>query len=162
MFTQTDDYTELFEPGSVLDIRYFQALRFGSNWFAHLSAELATTIGPDLDYPYNLFLGGLGQNYIQYIRPFAGYQFMELFGRNSATVAFDLHYEFAKDHLLIGKANVGRLENSLSSLGDSDMLLDGYAFSYAYLSPVGPLQFSVHGSTNHPWVYTYVALGFWF
>ncbi len=162
MFTQTNDYTEMFEPGSIMDIRFFQALRFGSRWFAHLNAELATTIGPDLDYPYNLFLGGLGQNYIQYVRPFAGYQFMELFGRNSATVAIDLHWEFAADHLLIGKANVGKLENSLQSLESSDVLLDGYALSYAYLSPVGPLQLSVHGSTNHPWVYTYVNLGFWF
>jgi len=162
MITQSQDYSELFEPGSVLDLSFLQALRFGKRWFAHARAELATTIGPDQNYEYSLFLGGLGQNYIQYSRPFAGYQFMELTGRNLITAGLDLHYEFYADHLLIAKANIGKLENNLESQSVSNVLLDGYAFSYAYLSPVGPLQLSVHGSTNHPWVYTYVNLGFWF
>ena len=122
----------------------------------------AATIGPDLDYPYNIFIGGLGQNYINFTFPFVGYRFMELIGTNYAALKANVFYEVAKNHFITAKGNIGKLEPTVDKLFSSQVLLDGFGLSYAYKSPIGPLELTVMGSTNHSRVYTYISFGFWF
>ena len=162
VITNTDDYNTALDPSSVLDVRYLQVLPLWKGSHIYLRGSLITTIGADLDYPYNIFLGGLGQNYIQHIHPFVGYRFMELVGRNALVGGADFNWQFVPQHYLIAKVNFGALESSFDQLFQTSVLLDGYGLSYAYDSPVGPLQFTVMGSSNHADIYTYVNLGFWF
>ncbi len=150
------------EPSSVFNFKYDQAASFAPWLFLNLQLMGATTIGPDLDDPYKIYLGSLGKSYINYISPFIGYRFMELIGRNAVTVRADLYFEFLNDHYLIARGNVGKMEPTLNGLFNSTILLDGFALAYSYDSPVGPLELNVMGSTNHANIYTYISLGFWF
>lgn len=157
-----ENLNSFFLPSSVVDINYSQVVPFFNRltMIAHISG--ATTIGPDLDYPYNIFLGGLGKNYINYIFPFIGYRYMELIGRNALMMRTDFHFEFYKNHYILLKGNIGKLESSFDGLFGSDVLLDGYSLGYSFDSPVGPLEINIMGSTNHSDIYTYINLGFWF
>jgi NTE family protein len=121
-----------------------------------------STIGPTLDFPYQFHLGSMGRQYINNIQPFIGYRFLEISGRNNVTARGDLLYQFFKNHYLIARYNLGKLEPTLDDLFASDILLDGYSLGYSYNSPIGPLEFNVASSSNHSNFYTYVSLGFWF
>lgn len=150
------------EPTSVLDLQWQQAIPLGSKVAMTARAYGATTIGGDADYPYNIFLGGLGQNYVQYIFPFIGYNYMELLGRNALVLRADIYYEFLDHHFVQFKGNVGKIESTFDGLFNSNYLLDGYGLSYAYESPFGPLEFTLMKSSNHTDWLTYVSLGYWF
>lgn len=150
------------EPSSILDINFKQAVGLGSKWSMTFQMYGATTIGPALDEPYQVHLGSQGQSYINYIQPFIGYRFMELIGSSSLTVRSDFRYEPYKNHFFQLKINYGRIESSFEDLFQSDILLDGYSIGYSYRSLIGPLEVNLAGSTNHPDLYAYVRLGFWF
>ncbi|WP_143764597.1 patatin-like phospholipase family protein [Owenweeksia hongkongensis] len=157
-----EKFNTFYEPSSVIDVEFRQAMSFGKRVSMVAGSKFITTVGPDLDYPYNIFLGSMGKNYINYITPFIGYRYMELIGRTALVVRVDLNIEFLKNHYVMVKANAGKLENSIQNTLESNIVLDGYSLGYSYDSPIGPLEISVAGSTNHKDVYSYVSLGFWF
>ncbi len=150
------------EASSVISVNYSQAISFSDRFGMQAGLTGAATIGSDLDYPYNIFVGGLGENYINFTFPFVGYRFMELIGRNYLAGHAWVYYEFYKNHFLTAKANFGKLEPTVDQLFSSNVLLDGYGLSYAYNSPIGPMEFTVMGSSNHARIFTYISLGFWF
>jgi NTE family protein len=137
-------------------------LRFSDRFGMQFGASGAATIGSDLDYPYNIFVGGLGQNYINFTFPFVGYRFMELIGRNYIAGHAWVYFEFFENHFITAKTNFGKLEPTVDALFSSDVVLDGYGLSYAYKSPIGPMELTVMGSSNHARIFTYISLGFWF
>ncbi len=147
---------------SVLALQFVKAFKISKKVGMNAGLDGAATLGSNLDYPYNVFVGGLGQNYINFTFPFVGYRFMELIGRNYAALKVEAFYEVAKNQFISVKGNVGKLEPSFDELFSSSILLDGYGISYAYASPIGPLELTVMGSTNTAKVYTYISLGFWF
>ncbi|HBF20936.1 MAG TPA: hypothetical protein DDW81_12615, partial [Cryomorphaceae bacterium] len=157
-----ENLQRFFEPSSVVDLHYSQVVPILKKLTLIGRVYGATTIGPNPDYPYNIFLGSLGRNYINYIYPFIGYRYMELIGRNTLVLRGDLHLEFVKDNYILLRGNVGKLESSFDDLFGSDVVLDGYSLGYSYDSPFGPLEVNVMGSTNHSDIYTYISLGFWF
>ncbi len=151
------------EPSSVLDFSLKQALSIAPKWTLISRVFGATTIGPNLDDPYRIYFGSMGMSYINYIEPFVGYRFMELTGRNALMLRTDLNYEPFKNHFIQLKANLGRMESTFEELFDyDDFILGGYSIGYSYNSLVGPLELNIAGSTNHPDLYAYVRLGFWF
>ncbi len=157
-----DNLSRFFEPSSVIDVNYSQVIPLLPQLTLIANVFGATTLGPDTDYPYNIFLGSMGRNYINYIYPFVGYRFMELIGRNALVVRGDVHLEVFKDNYVLLRGNVGKLESSFDELFGSDIILDGYSIGYCYNSPLGPLEVNLMGSTNHSDIYTYISLGFWF
>lgn len=162
LIARQEKLERFFEPSSVLDLNISQAFSVGKRVSVVGSLLGATTIGPDLDYPYSIFLGSMGRNYINYIYPFIGYRFMELIGRNALVARADVHYQFVKKHYIVLRGNVGSREPTFDELLSPVVLLDGYSLGYSYDSPLGPLEINVTGSTNHSRISTYIALGFWF
>jgi NTE family protein len=155
-------FEKFLEPSSVIDLSYSQAFSISSKVSLVTKVWGASTVGPDLDDPYKLYLGSMGKEYVNYIQPFIGYRYMELIGRNALVLRADLFYEVYKNHYITAKGNLGKLEPTFNSLFGSDVLLDGYSIGYSYNSALGPLAVNLAGSTNHARLYTYVRLGFWF
>lgn len=163
IIARQENLVRFYEPSSVIDVSYSQAASYGDDLSITATIFGATTIGPDIEYPYNIFFGSMGKNYINYIKPFIGYRYMELQGRSGISLRADLYYQFTKRHYLTMRGNVGKLEKvSFGELFGSDILLDGYSLGYSFDSPAGPLEINVTGSTNHSDIYTYISLGFWF
>ncbi len=162
LIARQENLERFYKPGSVVDLSLSKAFGIGNRISVTGSVLGATTLGPDLDYPYSIFLGSMGRDYINYIYPFIGYRFMELIGRNAMVARADIYYEFIKRHYIVGRANVGSMEPTFDELLNPVVLLDGYSLGYSYDSPVGPLEINLTGSTNHKRIYTYISLGFWF
>lgn len=155
-------FETFLEPSSVINLKYQQVLPINSRLTLIGQLNGINTIGPGLDLPYQIYLGSMGQSYVNYIESFVGQRFMELNGRNLLMARADLNFEISRNHYILAKLNYARLENSFEALFDSNLLLDGYSIGYAYNSLIGPLEIHVSTSTNHPNFYTYVRLGFWF
>jgi NTE family protein len=162
IIARQEGFEDFFDPSSVLTASYSKAVRLNDRMSLVAKVWGATTIGEDLDDPYKLYLGGMGQRYINYIQPFIGYRYMELVGRNAATIRSDFFWETWKNHYVTLKANFGRIEPTFDDLFESEVLFDGYSLGYSFRSPFGPLEINVQGSTNHSDIYTYARLGFWF
>jgi len=162
LIAEREELDEFFVPTSVLSVQYAQAISWrkyiGLEWWA----RGAFTIGPDAAYPYNIFLGGLGENYINYTYSFIGYRFMELIGRNAATAGLQAYVHLGNENYITAKANWGKLEATYDDLFDDGVLLDGYGLSYGLQTPIGPLEINVMTSSNHWNLYTYFTLGYWF
>jgi len=146
----------------VANLEYKQIIPFTKNFRLLTSVTGVGTIGFSPSPPFQVYLGSAGNDYINYIYPFLGYRYMELIGRNALTLRTDFYFQFIKDHFIILKGNVGKIDPTFNGLFASNILLDGYALTYSYNSPLGPLEFNVIGSTNHSDIYTYIRLGFWF
>ncbi len=158
-----ENLSSFYVPSSVVDATYSQVIPVSSSLNIIATVFGGSVIGKDVEYPYNIFFGSMGRNYINYIKPFVGYRYMELQGRSGAYFKLDVNYQFLRNHYLIAKGNVGKLEEtSFGELFGTDILLDGYSLGYSYDSPLGPLEFHLSGSTNHRDIYTYLSLGFWF
>ncbi len=162
IIAEHDAFQKFYRPSSVIDFSLGQAIKLTDRIAFTGSAKGIFTLGADLNYPYNIFLGSMGKNYVNYITPFIGYRFMELPGRNAIILRADAYFQLWKNHYILGKANWGKLENSFQQTLNSDVLLDGYSIGYSYNSPLGPLEISVMSSTNHSDIYLYISMGFWF
>ncbi len=153
---------KFFDASSVLYAKYDQAIKINRKLGINTTLLAGGTIGPDMDLPYNIYFGGLGENYNNYIFPFLGYRYMELFGRTAVMGRLDFYVEPAKNHFITAKANIGKLEPTIEGLFNESILLDGYGISYGYNSPFGPLEFTLIASSNHNAILSYLSLGFWF
>ncbi len=162
IIAEREELDEFFIPTSVLSMHYSQAISWRKNIGLEWWARGAFTIGPDAAYPYNIFLGGLGENYINYTYSFIGYRFMELIGRNAATAGVQAYVHLGNESYITAKANWGKLEATYEDLFDDGVLLDGYGLSYGLKTPIGPLEINVMTSSNHWNLYTYFTLGYWF
>jgi NTE family protein len=153
---------KFFDASSVIYARYDQAIKLNNKLGINTTLMAGGTIGADMDLPYNIYFGGLGENYNNFIFPFLGYRYMELFGRTAVMGRLDFYVEPAKNHFITAKANIGKLEPTIEGLFNESILLDGYGISYGYNSPFGPLEFTLIASTNHSAILSYLSLGFWF
>lgn len=152
-----------YVPSSVIDATYSQVIPVNKNLNFIATIFGGSIIGKDVEYPYNIFFGSMGRNYINYIKPFVGYRYMELQGRSGAYFKLDVNYQFLKNHYFIARGNIGKLEKtSFGELFGTNILLDGYSLGYSFDSPIGPLEFNLSGSTNHSDIYSYISLGYWF
>ena len=162
LIAEREGFEVFRQPSSIINLEFNKAVSLGKSVSLIGRFYGASTLGPDLDFPYKIHLGSLGRKYINNIQPFIGYRFMEITGRNALTARGDVFYQFLKNHYLVGRYNLGKLEPTFDDLFVSRILVDGYSLGYCFNSPVGPLELNVIGSSNHSKVYTYVNLGFWF
>jgi NTE family protein len=150
------------EPTSVLDLQYRETLPVGAQITLLPQVRSAITIGPTPRFPYQIHLGSMGQDYINYIYPFAGYRFMELSGRNLIMAGLEAQVKLGNNHYLHLRGNAARLEATFDDLLTTQTLLDGYALGYSFRSPLGPLSLYLASSSQHKSLYSYINLGFWF
>ena len=155
-------FETFLEPSSVINLKYEQVVPLSDKLTFIGQINGINTIGPGLDLPFQIYLGSMGQSYLNYVESFVGHRFMELSGRNLISARADINYEIAKNHFILGKINYAKLENSFEEIFNSNLILDGYSIGYAYNSLIGPLEIHFSTSTNHTNFYSYVRLGFWF
>lgn len=150
------------EPTSVLDLQYRETVPLGHHLTLLPQFRTAITIGPTPSFPYQIHLGSMGEDYINYIYPFAGYRYMELSGRNLVMAGLEAQFRLGNHHFLHLRGNAARLESTFDDLINTQKLLDGFALGYSFRSGLGPLSLYLASSTQHKSLYSYINLGFWF
>lgn len=109
-------------------------------------------------------LGGYGNNFINNLSPFLGYDFIDLTGNSFVKATFAANYEIFKKHYLTLEGNFANIEDDIFDTGEWFTLPDysGYALGYAVDTFLGPVQVKYSYSPEIKHGHWYFNVGFWF
>ncbi len=130
-----------------------------------LSTETGFRIGNDNNSnSLDFFLGGFGNDLINNLVPFYGYDFISITGDSYIKALVELDYEIFKKNHVILSANFANVENDLFSTGNWISLPDysGYALGYGFETFLGPIQAKYSYSPELEESQWFFSLGFWF
>lgn len=131
---------------------------------ARISSETGFRIGNYPKNTLNFFLGGYGNDILNNVIPFFGYDFISLSGDSYIKGLVELDYEFLRSNHIIASANFANVEDDLYSTGNWLSLPDysGYALGYGLESLFGPIEVKYSWSPEVRSVQWFFSLGFWF
>lgn len=129
-----------------------------------ISSEAGFRVGVDGNHSLDFFLGGYGNNLINNMIPFYGYDFLSVSADSYIKALFELDYEIFNKNHIIASANFANLENDLLTSGNwlSTPDYTGYAIGYGLETFLGPVEVKYSYSPeikNSQWFFS---LGFWF
>lgn len=129
-----------------------------------ISSEAGLRIGHDLNNSLDFYLGGYGNNLINNLIPFYGYDFMSLTGDSFIKGLIELDYEIFRNHHLIASANFANVENNIYSTGKWISWPDysGYGIGYGLETFLGPVEAKYTYSPEIKKGMWFFSLGFWF
>ncbi|WGK65988.1 patatin-like phospholipase family protein [Croceiramulus getboli] len=164
LYLFSSDFNENFSEFSIAkaEMKYakliaskFSLLAEGSGGF-----KLGETGVQSLDF----FLGGFGNNFINGLVPFYGYDFVSVTGDSYLKASFTLDYEiFPKNHINVG-LNYANIEDDLLEGGDwlRSPEYSGYFVGYGLETFMGPMQAKYSFSPETEKGVLFLSLGFWF
>lgn len=172
VFFNGDFHLYLFSSGENGDFSEFSiakgeigyAFSPGSKFSAVISSGAGFRIGNNDNRMFNFFLGGFGNEFINNMIPFYGYDFFSLSGDSFIKGKIELDYEiFEKHHINLG-ANFANVDDNLYSTGQwvSSPDFSGYGLGYAIESFMGPLQVKYTYSPEAESSIWFFSLGYWF
>ncbi len=126
--------------------------------------QSGNSLNRDLDGPYSYNIGGYGLTYPLNIKPFFGYERMELIADGLHAAKAEVHYNFSGNHYLKAIGNFGVITQHLSAetLTFNNEFISGFGGGYALKSSLGPMQvFIARNGDDTTWKF-YLYLGFWF
>ena len=164
LYLFSSDYNENFEEFSIGKAEVKYAKKLLPKFSMQLSAMGGFKIGATGNGTLNFVLGGWGNDFINNIVPFYGYELISSNGDGlvKSEITFDYNF-YRKNHLNFG-ANFANLENDLFTTGNwlSAPDFTGYYVGYGLETIVGPLQTKISYSPEIEDVFWNFSLGFWF
>jgi NTE family protein len=159
----SSDYNENFNSFSQLKGKVGYANTFFNSLTTHFITEAGFTIGDNENTTLDYRLGGHGENLINTLIPFYGYDYASLSGDGFFKSSLTLRYEFAENHYLMTTANAARIDDDLFNQGRifEDTKL-GYAAGYGFDSFMGPIEMNYTWSPDTGNKFWYFSLGYWF
>ncbi len=163
MYMFSSDFTNTFEPFSVLKGRFGFATPLYKNISFNLNVDAGFTLG-DVDLTtFNFMLGGYGNNYINNIVPFFGYDYIGVAGNSFLKGATTVDYKFLKRHHINVAANfadVGELfeDDKWKSVPE----YSGYAVGYGLDTFLGPMEMKYTWSPENSSEMWFFSIGYWF
>ena len=164
LYLFSSDYNQNFEEFSIGKAEVKYAKKLLPKFSMQLSAMGGFKIGATGNGTLNFVLGGWGNDFINNIVPFYGYELISSNGDGlvKSEITFDYNF-YRKNHLNFG-ANFANLENDLFTTGNwlSAPDFTGYYVGYGLETIVGPLQTKISYSPEIEDVFWNFSLGFWF
>ena len=164
LYLLSSDYHENFSGFSIVkgDVGY--AFSPTPRWSARVSSGTGFHLGKNRNNSLHFFLGGYGNDFINNIFPFLGYDFLELKGDSYIKSKVELDYEiFRKNHLILS-ANFANVDDNLYGSGKwfSAPAYSGYALGYALETFMGPVEAKYSYSPDTRDSHWFFSIGFWF
>ncbi len=157
------DFNDDFEAFSQLKGKLAFAHTFFNKLTAHFKSEAGITIGGNENRVLDFNVGGYGQNFINTLIPFLGYDFAELNSNSFLKSALTLRYEFLPKNYLSATANYARVERDLFNGGKIfENTKSGYMLGYGLDTFLGPVEINYTWSPDHKEKYWYFNVGYWF
>lgn len=150
-----DNYSRLFLDGTV-----FVPLNPKFNFFTEFQAGINFTNNSNV--LNNFLIGGINGTYRNQVK-FAGLQEATLNSSRVAALQLGLRYNPANNIYILGRIN-GLLKDfsAGSSNSPGNTFLSGYALTFAYRTPLGPLELSAMYSDQSKKLQSYVLFGITF
>lgn len=162
----------LFEAGSSFEFTRYSIAKgkmgFVFSPFSRLSvwteARMGFPIGNTKMTSMNFLLGGFGNDYVNNIEPFFGYEYLSRTGNTMNIASIRLDYElFPKNHAMAGY-NIANVGDDLLRNGEifSSPQYTGFFLGYGLDTFLGPMTAFYSRSPETKENKWYVSLGFWF
>lgn len=160
----SSDYNENFSRFSISRGALGYVFSPLNNFSARISSESGFRVGPPGNNSLDFFLGGYGNNLINNLIPFYGYDFISITGDSYIKGLVELDYEIFRRNHIIASANFANVGNDLYSTGRWFKVpsYTGYALGYGRETFLGPIEIKYSYSPeikNSQWFFS---LGFWF
>jgi NTE family protein len=129
-----------------------------------MQSEAGFALGNNPNDIFNFSLGGYGFVNLNNIRPFYGYDFLELYGDSYIKASFTFDYEIWKKSHVNATVNFTNIGNNIF---DDDTWISkpqysGYALGYGMQTLIGPIEIKQSWSPETGDTYTWFSVGFWF
>lgn len=163
-FLTSSSFNTSFRPFSIAKAEMGYAFSFLDNFSLNLKTEGGFKIGSRQTKSMDFTLGGFGNDFINNISGFYGYDFLSLIGDSYVKAEFDLDYEiFPKNHLVLN-TNFSNIGKEIFNDGEWFTLPDyhGFAAGYGIETFFGPMQVKYSWSPDHSNDFWFFSLGFWF
>lgn len=164
LYLFSSDYNKDFSQFSITRGAFGYVLPLFSNLSARISSEAGFKIGPTTNNSLDFYLGGYGNNLVNNLIPFYGYDFLSVTGDSYIKGLLELDLEIYRKNHLIASANFANAGDNLYSSGRwfSSPEFSGYALGYGLETFMGPIEVKYSYSPelkNSQWFFS---LGFWF
>jgi len=153
-----------FEKFSIAKADIGYAFSFSDNLALKAETSGGFSIGKNSISSLNFALGGYGNNFVNNLYSFYGYDYVDITGSSFVKATFTLDYEFLKKHHFLIAANYGNIDDGIFESGEWITSPDytGYALGYSLETFLGPLEGKYTYSPDTGNGYWFFNLGFWF
>lgn len=164
-YLYSTDYTNQFERFSILKADFGLAQNIYKKTTLKLQTEGGFAIGERSISYFDFILGGYGFQQVNNIKPFLGYDFLNLAGDSYVKLLLTADYEIFKKHHLNFIANFANVGDRIFESVDtwlSKPKYTGYSFGYGFETVIGPIEIKHSWSPETGDHFTWFSVGFWF
>ncbi|MBF6608072.1 MAG: patatin-like phospholipase family protein [Flavobacterium sp.] len=163
-YLSSSDFTGDFVPFSIAKGHTGLATTIFPRTTLRIESEAGFAIGDESVPFFDFLLGGYGFHPLNNIRPFYGYNFLDIGGDSYISGIVTLDYEIFKKNHINFSANYANVEDNL--FDDINWLYkakySGYALGYGLETIIGPVEIKYSWSPEHSRGFTWFSVGFWF
>jgi NTE family protein len=164
-YLYSTDYTNQFERFSILKADFGIAQNIFKKVTFKLQTEGGFAIGERSVSYFDFILGGYGFQQVNNIKPFLGYDFLNLAGDSYVKLLLAMDYEIFKKHHLNFIANFANVGDRIFETVDTWLAkpkYTGYSFGYGMETIIGPIEIKHSWSPETGDHHTWFSVGFWF
>jgi NTE family protein len=142
-YFNSSDFNKNFEPFTIAKADMGFAFSFFKKWRMVIQNEGGFKIGKSNNASFDFVLGGFGFKETNNIRPFYGYNFLDLSGNSYVKATATLGYEiFKKNHINLSY-NAGIIDNFIfdaTKTWFTKPAINGFALGYGLDTLIGPVE----------------------
>ena len=162
-YLASTDLNDNFKPFSQLKGQLGLAHTFYNKLTLHFKSDAGVTFGNNENRALDYNLGGYGENFINNLIPFNGYDLASLNENAFLKSALTARYEFLPKNYFLLTANYARVENDLYNEGKIfENTKSGYMVGYGLDTFLGPVEINFAWSPDHNERFWYFNVGYWF
>ncbi|MFB9051801.1 patatin-like phospholipase family protein [Formosa undariae] len=164
LYLYSSAYNDNFTEFSIAKADLGYAFKISNKLSARITNEGGFRIGENESPFLDFALGGYGENFINNIKSFYGYDLLSISGDSFVKCMFKVDYEFARKHHVFGAANYANIGDGIFESIDWLALPDysGYALGYGWDTFMGPIELTYSYSPEIKTSNWYFNVGFWF
>lgn len=164
LYVYSSDFNNNFSEFSIAKAKFGYAQRVFGNLVFNTTFQGGFKVGEDENPYFNFSLGGYGNDFINNMVPFYGFDFVSLSGDSFVKAEFKLDYEIFKKHHVNFAANFANIQDDIFEtskwLPPPDY--SGYAIGYSIESFLGPIELKYTWSPENTKNVWFLNVGFWF
>ncbi|GAA4294872.1 patatin-like phospholipase family protein [Aestuariibaculum suncheonense] len=164
MYLWASSFNEDFDDFTIAKADMGYAFSVSNKLAFNIQSSGGFKVGDKSTNSLDFALGGYGNNFINNLSPFLGYDFIELTGNSFVKATFTANYEVFKKHYISLEGNFANIEDDIFDTGEWFTLPDysGYALGYSVDTFLGPIQVKYSYSPELKHSKWYFNVGFWF
>ncbi len=164
LYLLSSDFNNSFAEFSIAKGSLGYAVSPFRNFTTRISTETGFKIGNDGTEIFDFILGGYGNDFINNMKPFYGYDFASLSADSYIKAMLELDFQPVRKNHIIAGVNIANIEDRLYTTGNWFSLPDytGFALGYGLETFLGPMEVKYTYSPEIKESYWFFSLGFWF